>query len=159
MQAKCIPAALPDPDTQAQLLGWEVEDIQAVIRALVGRGVKFEQWDLPCSKQDEDGVRRSRPREMLLTRGPNMGIRSKPWKGRPELARWVADGANLVTSCRACNEATNQLWCKMPPAAPSTLSQFFDERDRAYREKRELAQTWNKDEQEKYDRWYKKVSS
>ncbi len=41
---------------QHTVLGWEVEDIHAAIRALVPRGVKFEQWNLPFMKQDEHGV-------------------------------------------------------------------------------------------------------
>jgi len=43
----------PAPQT---VLGWEVDDIQAAIRALVARGVTFEQWNLPFMKQDEHGV-------------------------------------------------------------------------------------------------------
>ena len=41
---------------QHTVLGWEVPDIQAAIRALTGRGVKFEQFNLPFMKQDEHGV-------------------------------------------------------------------------------------------------------
>ena len=43
----------PAPQT---VLGWEVDDIHAAIRALVARGVTFEQWSLPFMKQDEHGV-------------------------------------------------------------------------------------------------------
>ena len=39
----------PAPQT---VLGWEVDDIHAAIRALVARGVTFEQWSLPFMKQD-----------------------------------------------------------------------------------------------------------
>ena len=45
--------APPAPHT---ILGWEVADIHAAIRALTGQGVKFEQFNLPFMKQDEDGV-------------------------------------------------------------------------------------------------------
>ena len=43
----------PAPQT---VLGWEVDDIHAAIRALVARGVTFEQWNLSFMKQDEHGV-------------------------------------------------------------------------------------------------------
>jgi len=45
-----------DPPAPGTVLGWEVEDIHGAIRALVARGVKFEQWNLPFMKQDPDGV-------------------------------------------------------------------------------------------------------
>jgi catechol 2,3-dioxygenase-like lactoylglutathione lyase family enzyme len=38
------------------VLGWEVADIDAAIRELTSRGVKFEQFNLPFMKQDESGV-------------------------------------------------------------------------------------------------------
>ena len=41
---------------QGTVLGWEVEDIHAAIRELTGRGVHFEQFNLPFMKQDEFGV-------------------------------------------------------------------------------------------------------
>ena len=41
---------------QGTVLGWEVGDIHAAIRALVARGVRFEQFNLPFMKQDEHGV-------------------------------------------------------------------------------------------------------
>jgi catechol 2,3-dioxygenase-like lactoylglutathione lyase family enzyme len=43
----------PAPHT---VLGWEVDDVHATIRELAGRGVTFEQWNLPFMKQDADGV-------------------------------------------------------------------------------------------------------
>lgn len=36
-------------------MGWEVEDIQATVRELRGRGVKFEEYDLPGLKT-VDGI-------------------------------------------------------------------------------------------------------
>ena len=45
--------APPPPNT---ILGWEVADIHAAIRALTASGVKFEQFNLPFMKQDEHGV-------------------------------------------------------------------------------------------------------
>jgi len=44
------------PPAQHTILGWEVFDIHAAIRALTARGVKFEQFGLPFMKQDEHGV-------------------------------------------------------------------------------------------------------
>ena len=44
------------PPAQHTVLGWEVPDIHAAVRALVERGVKFEQYNLPFMKQDEHGV-------------------------------------------------------------------------------------------------------
>ena len=44
------------PPAPGTVLGWEVDDIHAAIHALVARGVKFEQWNLPFMKQDEHGV-------------------------------------------------------------------------------------------------------
>lgn len=41
---------------QQTVLGWEVDDIHAAIRALGARGVKFVQWGLPFMKQDDHGV-------------------------------------------------------------------------------------------------------
>ena len=45
-----------NPPAPQTVLGWEVDDIHAAIRALVARGVTFEQWNLPFMKQDEHGV-------------------------------------------------------------------------------------------------------
>lgn len=44
------------PPAMQTVLGWEVEDIRQAIRSLAARGVKFERWNLPFMKQDEDGV-------------------------------------------------------------------------------------------------------
>ncbi|MDB4966456.1 MAG: Glyoxalase/bleomycin resistance protein/dioxygenase [Myxococcales bacterium] len=41
---------------QGTVLGWEVGDIHAAIRELTASGVRFEQFNLPFMKQDEDGV-------------------------------------------------------------------------------------------------------
>ena len=38
------------------VLGWEVDDIHAAVAELHGRGVAFEQFNLPFLKQDENGV-------------------------------------------------------------------------------------------------------
>jgi catechol 2,3-dioxygenase-like lactoylglutathione lyase family enzyme len=36
--------------------GWQVENIEEVVRALRERGVVFEQYDLPSLKTDEHGI-------------------------------------------------------------------------------------------------------
>jgi catechol 2,3-dioxygenase-like lactoylglutathione lyase family enzyme len=41
---------------QATVLGWEVADIAAAVRELAGRGVTFEQFNLPFLKQDALGI-------------------------------------------------------------------------------------------------------
>jgi catechol 2,3-dioxygenase-like lactoylglutathione lyase family enzyme len=38
------------------VLGWEVDDMTAAVDELTGRGVVFEQFDLPFIKQDGRGV-------------------------------------------------------------------------------------------------------
>lgn len=38
------------------VLGWQVDDIDASIRELVSRGIRFEQFGLPFMPQDERGV-------------------------------------------------------------------------------------------------------
>jgi catechol 2,3-dioxygenase-like lactoylglutathione lyase family enzyme len=43
----------PGPGT---VLGWEVENIEAAIRELAPRGVRFEQFNLPFMTQDPLGV-------------------------------------------------------------------------------------------------------
>ena len=41
---------------QATVLGWEVDDIVAAVRALSARGVRFEQFNLPFLVQDALGI-------------------------------------------------------------------------------------------------------
>lgn len=41
---------------QGTVLGWKVDDIRAEVRALVARGVTFEQFNLAFIPQDELGV-------------------------------------------------------------------------------------------------------
>lgn len=41
---------------QGTVLGWQVDDIDAAVRELAGRGVHFEQFGLPFLQQDESGV-------------------------------------------------------------------------------------------------------
>jgi catechol 2,3-dioxygenase-like lactoylglutathione lyase family enzyme len=41
---------------QGTVLGWEVDDIEAAIRELTPRGVRFEQFNLPFMTQDPLGV-------------------------------------------------------------------------------------------------------
>lgn len=41
---------------QGTVLGWQVADIYAAIRELTAQGVRFEQFNLPFLKQDEQGV-------------------------------------------------------------------------------------------------------
>jgi hypothetical protein len=36
--------------------GWVVDDIEAVVDALIKRGVVFEQYDMPGMKTDERGI-------------------------------------------------------------------------------------------------------
>ncbi|MDQ6801054.1 MAG: VOC family protein [Acidobacteriota bacterium] len=43
----------PAPGT---VLGWEVDDIDAAIREMAPRGVRFEQFNLPFLQQDQLGV-------------------------------------------------------------------------------------------------------
>jgi catechol 2,3-dioxygenase-like lactoylglutathione lyase family enzyme len=40
----------------ATLLGWDVEDAEAVVDELTKRGVTFEQYDEPGLKTDEKGI-------------------------------------------------------------------------------------------------------
>ena len=42
--------------SQATVLGWEVTDLAAAVRELAGRGVRFEQFDLPFLAQDALGI-------------------------------------------------------------------------------------------------------
>ena len=42
--------------SQATVLGWEVPDLAAAVRELAGRGVRFEQFDLPFLAQDALGI-------------------------------------------------------------------------------------------------------
>ena len=44
---------------QGTILGWQVDDIHAAVRELTGRGVVFEQFNLPFLPQDELGVWRA----------------------------------------------------------------------------------------------------
>ena len=41
---------------QGTVVGWQVGDMDAAVRDLALRGVRFEQWGLPFMKQDENGV-------------------------------------------------------------------------------------------------------
>jgi catechol 2,3-dioxygenase-like lactoylglutathione lyase family enzyme len=41
---------------QGTVLGWEVADVHAAVAELSGRGVLFEQFNLPFMKQDAAGV-------------------------------------------------------------------------------------------------------
>ena len=38
------------------MLGWEVPDLATEVRALMRRGVRFEQFNLPFLVQDELGI-------------------------------------------------------------------------------------------------------
>jgi catechol 2,3-dioxygenase-like lactoylglutathione lyase family enzyme len=42
--------------SQATVLGWEVGDIVAAVQELMGRGVRFEQFNLPFLAQDALGI-------------------------------------------------------------------------------------------------------
>jgi catechol 2,3-dioxygenase-like lactoylglutathione lyase family enzyme len=42
--------------SQATYASWEVEDLEAEVEELKGRGVKFEQYDMPGLKTDERGI-------------------------------------------------------------------------------------------------------
>lgn len=37
-------------------LGFNVDDVEAVVRELMGRGVEFEHYDFPGFKTDENGI-------------------------------------------------------------------------------------------------------
>jgi catechol 2,3-dioxygenase-like lactoylglutathione lyase family enzyme len=41
---------------QGTVLGWQVDDIVAQLRALVARGAKFEQFGMSFMPQDADGI-------------------------------------------------------------------------------------------------------
>src|SRR5579863_5760377 len=41
---------------QGTVLGWQVDDIVAQVRALTARGAKFEQFGLAFMQQDADGI-------------------------------------------------------------------------------------------------------
>lgn len=65
-------------------------------------------------------------------------------------ANWVRDRFNLVTCCRACNEFLNGFRIlKIDP--PATLEEFLAARDRAFDEKRSLAQRRHAIERDRYD--------
>ena len=50
----------PTPANAAHALaGFWVEDLEAAVKELAGRGVKFEQYDLPGTKTDEGGIAES----------------------------------------------------------------------------------------------------
>jgi catechol 2,3-dioxygenase-like lactoylglutathione lyase family enzyme len=38
------------------LMGWMVDDIEAVVRDLAGRGVAFERYDMPRFRTDSSGI-------------------------------------------------------------------------------------------------------
>jgi catechol 2,3-dioxygenase-like lactoylglutathione lyase family enzyme len=42
--------------SQATVFGLEVEDVRAAVADLRGRGITFEQYDMPGLKTDEDGL-------------------------------------------------------------------------------------------------------
>ncbi|MGH2984735.1 MAG: VOC family protein [Solirubrobacterales bacterium] len=49
----------PSPSAKpsgATLLGWEVDDLEAVVDELAGNGVSFEQYDQGPLKTDEKGI-------------------------------------------------------------------------------------------------------
>jgi hypothetical protein len=62
---------------------------------------------------------------------------------------WVADTANLVTCCRACNEFLCH-W-KLSDPSPATVEEFFDLRDRHFREKRQWVLQRHQSERTWYD--------
>jgi catechol 2,3-dioxygenase-like lactoylglutathione lyase family enzyme len=41
---------------QGTVLGWEVDDIEAAVRELTPRGIRFEQFNLPFMPQDPLGI-------------------------------------------------------------------------------------------------------
>jgi hypothetical protein len=64
-------------------------------------------------------------------------------------AEWVRDTANLVTSCRACNEFLNGYKITDPTSA--TVEEFFDLRDRHFLVKRERVLARHATERAWYD--------
>lgn len=64
---------------------------------------------------------------------------------------WVRDLSNLVTSCRACNEFLNGY--RVTDAPPTTPEGFFDLRDRAFVEKRQLMLGRHDRERAWYENW------
>lgn len=64
---------------------------------------------------------------------------------------WIEDVANLVTSCRACNEFLNGYRVSEP--APATPEEFFAMRDRHFLAKRTWVLTRHEREREHYETW------
>ena len=64
---------------------------------------------------------------------------------------WVADIANLVTSCRACNEFLNGYRVSEEP--PQTSEDFFELRDRHFVAKRAWVLARHEHEQAWYAGW------
>lgn len=64
---------------------------------------------------------------------------------------WVEDIANLVTSCRACNEFLNGY--RVTDPLPGTLEEFFALRDRHFVAKRSWVLARHEREQAQYRLW------
>lgn len=64
---------------------------------------------------------------------------------------WIWDKANMVTCCRACNEFFNRH--KVNDPLPRDISEFFDLRDRVFREKQERARQRHGKECLRYKEW------
>ena len=65
---------------------------------------------------------------------------------------WVKDLANIVISCRACNEFLNAV--KVDAPAPKNLMEFFYLRDVVFCSKRKLALKRHSEEQTWYSLWH-----
>jgi hypothetical protein len=64
---------------------------------------------------------------------------------------WIEDIANLVTSCRACNEFLNGYRVSEPP--PETVEGFFAMRDQHFLTKQAWVRARHERERESYTTW------
>lgn len=64
---------------------------------------------------------------------------------------WIDDVTNLVTCCLACNGFLSRY--PVPDSVPTTREEFFDLRDRHFREKRRWVLRRHEQEQEAYRAW------
>jgi len=61
---------------------------------------------------------------------------------------WTHDCANLVLACGACNRFNNRYRPSVDQICPTSLSEFFDLRDRIFAERKELIANSHQQERE-----------
>jgi hypothetical protein len=66
---------------------------------------------------------------------------------------WIADLANRITCCRACNEFMNGFRVPTPGTPPAGLDEFFSLRDEVFLRKREHVLSRHRREQQCYEQW------